>query len=84
MEIAALLALGGAGYFLTQQTTPNSKQIARKELDRRPTSLTEHFADASKAAPGQQASMGRVKDAQGDKCSRVHGGTGLNVRNSHE
>jgi hypothetical protein len=65
MEIAALLALGGAGYFLTQQTTPNSKQIARKELDRRPTSLTEHFADASKAAPGQQASMGRVKDAQG-------------------
>lgn len=64
MEIAALLALGGAGYFLAQQTNPTNKEIARPALERKPGSLVEHFAAAA-AAGGPQASMGRVKEASG-------------------
>lgn len=70
MEIAALLALGGAGYLLAQHTSPATKQIVRPELHRKPSARMEGFADARNAPSGQQASMGLQKQASG---TSVHG-----------
>lgn len=69
MEIAALLALGGAGYLLAQQTSPQAKQVIRPELERRPQRLVgggrEGFADARTAPRNPPPSQGLVKEAFG-------------------